>query len=189
MIYNVYVDGSYNHEEYLTYADMKDSSMSASAMDPNGKYHAAHGSIVILDENENILNLFRVTSALNIYTKGWSHDCEMLAVTSAFIYLQQKFELPGEYGKSNKIIVYHDNMGISEYVRPHGRTKWKAKPNSAAAIYVSTYNQIVDRLPCEISFVHTKGHSGIYWNEVADKIAKGTLKGNFNNYKIEEILI
>lgn len=71
-----------------------------------------------------------------------------------------------------KVTVCHDYKGIAYWVDPDPKF---GKPWAAGNRYTKQYRDTVLRLRgegMEIRFVHTKGHSGIEYNEMVDGMAK-----------------
>lgn len=67
-----------------------------------------------------------------------------------------------------KLIIYHDYQGIASWCTG----EWKANKEGTKA-YKAFYDGICDRLSVE--FRKVKGHSGVKYNELADKLAKSAL--------------
>lgn len=68
----------------------------------------------------------------------------------------------------DRIYLHYDYKGIEEWAL--GR--WKTNKEGTRA-YKTYYDSIVDRL--EVVFVKVKAHSGVEYNELADKLAKDAL--------------
>ncbi len=67
-----------------------------------------------------------------------------------------------------ELTIYHDYAGIAHW--PLG--EWKAN-KAGTQDYAAYYNTIRDRL--HVTFIKVKGHSGDYYNDLADSLAKEAL--------------
>lgn len=67
-----------------------------------------------------------------------------------------------------KVTIFYDYLGIEYWATG----EWKCKTDIA-----KTYKATIDRLSqqIEINYVHVRGHSGVYGNELADELAKHSL--------------
>lgn len=69
----------------------------------------------------------------------------------------------------DKITVYHDYAGISEWALK----KWKTNLESTRA-YAGFFDKISKEL--KVEFIKVAAHTGVKYNEMADKLAKEALK-------------
>ena len=67
-----------------------------------------------------------------------------------------------------RLEIYHDYEGVSKWAKG----EWKANKLGTQA-YAELCREVRGRL--DIEFVKVKGHSGDYWNDTADKLAKKAL--------------
>lgn len=68
-----------------------------------------------------------------------------------------------------KLVIYHDYEGISKWPE----STWKAK-NELTQKYVKYYNTISNKV--KINFIKVQAHSGDYYNEIADQLAKAAIE-------------
>ena len=92
------------------------------------------------------------------YVEMWNVGGEILAARFAIDYCINKFE-------TDKIDLYHDYIGISKW--PTGL--WKCNKD-ATLEYKKYVKEMQDKI--KIAFYHVKGHSGDYYNMIADHYAK-----------------
>ena len=81
------------------------------------------------------------------------------------------------------VTIYHDYEGIAKWCNGD----WKAKKAGTIA-YANFYKEISSKV--YVQFVKVKGHSGDYYNELADKLAKEALGLEYSdNVNMEERLM
>lgn len=68
----------------------------------------------------------------------------------------------------SSVTIYHDYEGIAKWCNGD----WKAKKTGTIA-YANFYKKVCTKV--YVQFVKVKGHSGNYYNELADKLAKEAL--------------
>lgn len=91
---------------------------------------------------------------------------EVMAVINLLDYCANELHLT----KDDTVIVHHDYIGISNWVKPVGdKNFWRAKNrltqsyrHDVVDVYSNQFN---------IEFVHTPGHKGIHGNELVDVLA------------------
>lgn len=166
--FDVYTDGSYMKDELVKEEFI---------LDPNNSHligsrgKVVHGGYVILDcKNNAPIRFCRINSVRDNLVKAWSQGGECLAAIAA---CQTCKVIMDALGKTQcHVTIYHDNMGVSEWIKPHGPKKWKVQ-SDCAKFYVSAMNQILNVGGLSLDFVKIKAHSGVLWNEVADALASG----------------
>lgn len=86
---------------------------------------------------------------------------ELLGTTTAI-----KYALSNNY---SKITIYHDYEGIAKWAE----NEWKAN-----SIFTKAYKEYINKVEekIEISFVKVDAHTGVEYNERADKLAKEILE-------------
>lgn len=80
------------------------------------------------------------------------------------------------YARENgydRLTIFHDYQGLASWCQPaNGQKQWKAN-TPATQFYKSVYDETVKTV--DISFVKVKGHSGDYYNDIVDGLAKREL--------------
>ena len=74
-----------------------------------------------------------------------------------------RFAIAKFAGEENTLHIFYDYEGVEKW--PTGQ--WKANKG-----YTKEYAEFFKSLQSEVTFTHTKGHSGVFGNEVADGLAK-----------------
>lgn len=92
---------------------------------------------------------------------------EIIAVVKAMMVINAISDI-------DEIDIYHDYMGIAYWVTG----EWQAK-NPLSQMYRAAMLQYKQKY--KINFYHVKGHSGDYYNGVADTLAKEATKENNSN--------
>lgn len=135
----------------------------------DGSFNAATGSctgaFVILKNNE-LLHAARINITDPELTVSWNVSGELVTVAVALNVLS------GLVDDSTTIVsIYYDYVGVQNFVT--GPTKWKPK-KYVPCLYEAAYKNVKESKPnLQIQFIKVKAHSGIYWNEVVDTLAKG----------------
>ncbi len=147
----IYTDGSYNKK-----------------ISPNTiSYSVGVGR----EENDTTYNI-EIIYGVNTdpdYVKLWNVGAEIWAVLVGLDYIIHTYN-------PKDIIIYHDYIGLSEWISG----KWKVKNK-----ITSSYKSYIDNIQNShsVNFIHVPGHSNILLNEIADKYASiGTL--NYLKYGI-----
>lgn len=170
----LYTDGSYFKDEPLKLEHIAEYKKEQLADKVGQVGCVTHGGFVSLTANDEPIAFVRINCTIESYVKAWSNGGETIAAFMAVKwvdqYLKQQESL---YGKDDvEVIIYHDYIGISEWIKPHGKTKWKAKTVGAQQ-YVKIMNQVFGNSSYGLKFVKVEAHTGDLWNEVADNLAKG----------------
>jgi ribonuclease HI len=118
--------------------------------------------VVMLDDKHELLESF-----------GGSGDDELWASSQ---------NITAELWATMKAIQWalaHDYLLIEIRHDLEGTEKWANKKWAANKITTQAFQMFIDkaRASIDVSFRKVKGHSGDYWNEVADNLAKQSLKG------------
>lgn len=123
----------------------------------NKKTHLCSYGVIILDEKDNIIIEYGDSVCDNGY-------CNMRNVGGEIKGAESAMEYADKYG-CDKLIIYHDYMGISEWALG----KWKTN-NEYTRAYKEKYDKYKDKF--EIEFKHIRAHSGNKNNDLADSLAK-----------------
>ncbi len=70
--------------------------------------------------------------------------------------------------KFTKLFLYYDYIGIEKWAT----REWK-RNNAITQAYSDYFAKVLDKL--DVEFIHTPAHTGIVYNELADKLAKKVL--------------
>lgn len=174
---DVYVDGSYSKTEALI-EDMLPVGYTkitwANRIGTPG--HVVHGGIVVIDhDTEEVLSLHRVNCTRPSFVEANNVGGEVIAAGLGFQWATYYINKMRELGDKEKykVVIYHDYMGISEWIKPHGKKKWKAN-STCSRVYIGLVESALSKCECELEFIKVKAHSGNKWNEIADLIAGGS---------------
>ena len=100
-----------------------------------------------------------------MYSKRfYNEDSSMRNVSGEIRGAMKAMERAIELGKE-KLYIHYDYRGIEDWALGN----WKANKEGTKD-YKNYYDSIKDRL--DVSFVKVKAHSGVKYNEIADKLAK-----------------
>ena len=123
------------------------------------------GAFVVIEDNK-VLKGAQVEVVDNDLKQSWNVSGELLTAVAA---LNVVAGILG--GEEAEVIVHHDYIGISKYVATSD--KWVAK-KPVAVLYTKAFEAFKKDFPTvSVSFHKVKAHSGNYWNEVVDSLAKG----------------
>lgn len=182
---HVYSDGSYYKDERLTLNVLPSNYKELPYIDMNKTGAVTHGGFVAYDDNGTLLMAMRINCTIPQFVREWNIGGEvvgaMLGVDWCSQYIKAYIEANGH--DDSKIVVYHDYMGISEWIKPHGRVKWKTKPNTCGEYYVRKMNSIFNTSTIGLEFIKVKAHTGIKGNVAADAVAGG----DFSNMALDGI--
>lgn len=92
---------------------------------------------------------------------------EILAVIKAM-------DIISNFKDVEEVTIYHDYTGIKFWATGD----WKAK-KKLSQLYVSCMSEYSKQF--RINFVKVKGHSGDYYNNIADRLAYGATREGFKN--------
>lgn len=130
------------------------------------------GAIIILNKN-NPLIVQRVVSKKEFFVQSMSDGGELLSMIVGLPMVQNLAK-----GEDVKLDVYFDYKGIEKFVR--GPQQWRPQ-KPVSQLYVYTYNKVTEACPnLNVVFHKVRAHSGVYWNEMADTIAKGFVPGELS---------
>lgn len=170
----LYTDGSYYKDERLKKEQVAEYKVNEYEDKIGKPGMVTHGGFVALNENDEPIVFMRINCTIDGYVKAWSNGGETIAAFMAVRWVDQYLkQQEALYGTDDvEVIIYHDYIGISEWVKPHGKTKWKAKTIGAQQ-YVKVVNKVFGESAYGLKFVKVEAHTGDIWNEVADSLAKG----------------
>ncbi|MCR5784924.1 MAG: ribonuclease H family protein [Eubacterium sp.] len=125
----------------------------------NGEY--SYGAVIIPDKNNT-------DEIIKLSGKGTDKEmAEMRNVAGEIEGSKAAMRYATENGIS-RINIFHDYQGISSWCVGEWKTN---KPGTFA--YKKYYDEM--RLMCDIRFYKVKGHSGDFYNDMADALAKEAL--------------
>lgn len=111
-----------------------------------------------VDDNPELLPMRNVAGELSAVMMIMEHCLNTLHVT-----------------QEDEITIYHDYVGLSNWLKKKGETDfWRCKNYWTQAYRTYMLNLVYPRF--KVKFVHVPSHSGIYGNEVVDKLAKEALQ-------------
>lgn len=186
----IYTDGSYTDEEMFSKDFIPAGREEYYMKEKVGKRSSiVHGGFVVLDGNDVPLVFMRVNCSIMSFVQAWSCGGEVVAAMMGVKWADQYIRyLNNNSGyKESKIVVYHDYMGVSEWIKPHGKKKWKAK-SMCAVEYVKMMEMLLNCSSYGLEFVKVNAHTGDKWNEVADCLA-GNKPNQFISKQVEVINI
>lgn len=146
------------------------------------------GAVIIF--NDKPYAFIKVTTNKKMYVSQWNVGGELLAAQiglNMILNELQQFATQGiEVPLSMEL--YHDYIGIHDFVRPSAKTGkvWKANTESGL-FYKEFYKEICNRYSTQINFNWIKSHSGNKWNEIVDMIAKGVYPDGYNDVIKKEV--
>lgn len=124
------------------------------------------GAAVILEDNKLLICQRFITNQKK-FVDMWNVGGELFSVIGGLILVK------GVIDTQNAVVVkiYHDYLGIRSFIKG----EWKAK-KPGAQMYVSMIHNLKQSMPnVEFEFYKVKAHTGIKWNEFADRIANGNI--------------
>lgn len=141
------------------------------------------GYVIVQDGKAVAAERFKSNNSL--FTQSWNVSGELAAVV-----LMTKKLLPA-VGKNRDctVIINYDYKGVANYLNK-GDQAWQAK-KQISYWYVESMKELMKEYPnCNLKFNKVKAHSGVYWNEVVDTIAKGNpLPKDIINFEIKTITL
>ena len=165
--FKVYVDGSYNKEKKEIY-----------------------GAFVTLYDEVPVM-IYRVTTKNPIFADQWNVGGELLAAAAGIVNTINCLKEARENGtcKDTAIVVFHDFIGIQNFIVPPkvGKKPWTPKNKEGAGAYYKNMVELVleQNYPLKVRFEKVRAHTGVKWNEFADKIAGGYIK-SYNGLQLIE---
>lgn len=173
---DLYTDGSYTSSELLTEEMLPigyDERLYSSNVGKAGL--VTHGGFIVIDhDTEEPIHLHRIHCTRPSFVQSRNIGGEIIAAGLGFkwcVYYISQLQQLGDKEKY-KVAIYHDYIGISEWIKPHYKKKWNAE-SPCSRIYVGLMENALVQGNCILEFVKVKAHSGNKWNEVADAIAGG----------------
>lgn len=94
---------------------------------------------------------------------------EMYAVLISLRKFSSNFEF------NDEVDIYCDYMGVIEWMND----RWRINKSYIKRIKDDILNEIKSQ-KLKVNFYHIKGHNGNYYNDMADKLAKGEMEGTIN---------
>ena len=168
--FEVYVDGSYNKNK-----------------------RESIGAFVILDYDNPIM-ICRLSTTDKIFVSQESVGGELLAASAGIVNTINclKDARANKTCDDTHIVVYHDSIAIRNFIVPPKSNKqpWRAHNDSGAGAYYQRIVAVVleENYPIKIQFQKVSAHSGVKWNEFADKIAGGYIK-SYNGLELLELTV
>lgn len=128
----------------------------------DGSYGIAEGcyssGIVIIENTSQDVKLFQGLVTEKEYAKARNVSGEILASIYALNYANKM--------SYKKIKICHDYEGISKWYK----REWKSNPTNISGLYLYFKdNYIID---INVHFEWVQGHTGVFYNEIADRLAK-----------------
>ena len=133
----------------------------------NGKENARGGfGVVVLDDNEKVIEYYQH------FEEGTTNNRQEM---KAIIWAMAK------YGKRGPLTIYSDSAysvnTFETWMYTWFKNDWKKsnkqKPENLDLVQ-AFYNLIQDGYKCKFELI--RGHQGNKWNEMADKLATGSIK-------------
>lgn len=139
------------------------------------------GAFVVLKDNELQFGA-RVNIVDQALTKSWNVSGELVVVAAALNVLA------GAIGDAEVTLdIHYDYTGVKNFIE--GPKKWKPQ-KFISVMYVKAFNSFKEASPnVHVKFTKVKAHSGIYWNEVVDSMAKGHIPTNCLNKMLPQITL
>jgi len=127
----------------------------------DGSYSKEHQvysyGCVLLDESSNDIRHLSGSGNDNDLIDLWNVAGELLGAIKAIEFAYEN--------KYDKVLIYHDYEGIAKWANG----EWKAKKNGTIN-YLKFIKKYQEKIKIEFSKV--KAHSGVYYNEEADRLAR-----------------
>jgi len=123
-----------------------------------------YGAFIVLDENGNAIYARRCSTRMPVFVSANNVGAELLSAVDAIKYVAQNFT-------DKNVRICYDYVGIYNFLSG----EWKPKKPASIA-YVKTVNIFTSQYPdLRLSFKEVPAHSGVKWNEIVDKFAKGII--------------
>lgn len=140
----------------------------------NGTSHSSGGYGVVVLENGKVID---------VYSKQYNNVTNNQMELKAILYAMVK------YGKYNPTVYSDSSYAINTYrswmyswMANNWRKSDKKIPENLEII--QAYAELEDK-GHRVTLVKVKGHNGDFWNEIADKLATGSIKAE-DVYKMSE---
>lgn len=133
-----------------------------------------HAFVIIVNEMEELLRV----SGRKAHTTN--NEMELAAITNAVKHLKL-YDEPAN--KSNAAIIYSDSAYCLNSINQGWLLNWvkngwktnKGQDVKNKELWEQFYN-IISEMHMQLCFVKVKGHSGNYYNEIVDKMAKEAIE-------------
>lgn len=146
--FNEFLPVDYQEHDMIAYVD------GSFGMAPN----CYSSGIVILESTTNDVKLFKGLVTNPHYSSARNVSGEILASIYVLKYAYDK--------GYKKIKIYHDYEGIAKWYNGY----WKSNSDNISGLYQYFKDKYCKKIKVDFEWVH--GHTGDYYNEVADKLAK-----------------
>lgn len=140
------------------------------------------GAFVVL-QNDELQFGARINITDQALVQSWNVSGELVVVAAALNILA------GAIGSNEvNLNIHYDYNGVRNFIECEPKP-WKAK-KFISRMYVEAFNKFKQSSPnVHIQFTKVKAHSGIYWNEVVDSIAKGHIPNSCLNKLLPQITL
>lgn len=149
--------------------------------------YKTYGAMVLLSASEKLIAAQRYVTSRSCFTSGHNVGGELLAATLGIAVAANL--VAGASGEGTDvegvIDVYYDYKGVESFIE--GNPPWMAKKESSQ-LYVTAIRDVKMKYPkLSIKFHKVKAHTGVYWNEIADAIASGSIPMECKDKMLEEV--